>query len=74
MRGFALAVLVSLPGQAFAQEPAACAPVAPLALVSPVILGDGTPGSVTTGQIQAALDAGCATALPSRTKAARAGS
>jgi hypothetical protein len=32
--------------------------VAPLPLAAPVVLGNGTPGSVTTAQIQAALDAG----------------
>jgi polymorphic membrane protein len=49
-------VLVAL--SASAQEPAACAPVPPLTLVSPTVMGDGTPGSVTTAEIQAALDAG----------------
>ena len=43
---------------AHAQAPAACAPVVPVALAAPQVLGDGSPGSVTTGQIQAALDAG----------------
>jgi hypothetical protein len=43
---------------AFAQPPAACAPVAPITLVSPTVLGDGTPGSVTAAQIQAALNTG----------------
>ena len=47
-----------LPCRVLAQDPAACAPVAPVALVAPVVLGNGTPGSVTTAQIQAALDAG----------------
>jgi hypothetical protein len=32
--------------------------VAPVPLVAPMMLGNGTPGSVTTAQIQAALDAG----------------
>jgi predicted outer membrane repeat protein len=41
-----------------ANAPAACAPVAPIPLVNPAVLGDGTPGSVTTAAIQAALDAG----------------
>lgn len=49
-------LLVAL--SAFPQEPAACAPVAPVPLVSPTVLGDGTPGSVTPAQIQAALDGG----------------
>jgi predicted outer membrane repeat protein len=35
-----------------------CTPVAPTPLVAPTVLGDGTPGSVTTAQLQAALDAG----------------
>jgi len=36
-----------------------CAPAAvPVDLVDPIVLGDGTPGSVSTAQIQAALDAG----------------
>jgi hypothetical protein len=40
------------------QEPPACAPLAPIPLVAPQVLGDGTPGSVTSAQIQAALNAG----------------
>jgi hypothetical protein len=44
--------------QAAAQEPPGCAPVAPIPLVSPQVLGNGSPGSVTTAQIQAALDVG----------------
>lgn len=36
-----------------------CPPAAtPVELVDPTVLGDGTPGSVTTAMIQAALDAG----------------
>ena len=56
---FALVVIAVLCAcSAIAQEPAACAPIAPIPLVSPTVLGDGTPGSVTPAQIQAALDAG----------------
>ncbi|HLA77587.1 MAG TPA: right-handed parallel beta-helix repeat-containing protein [Vicinamibacteria bacterium] len=38
--------------------PPACASVTPIPLVNPTVLGDGTPGSVTTAAIQAALSAG----------------
>jgi hypothetical protein len=47
-----------LSSQASAQAPAACAPIAPIALVNPQVLGDGSPDSVTTAEIQDALDAG----------------
>jgi predicted outer membrane repeat protein len=40
-----------------------CEPVAAETLVNPTVLGNGTPGSVTTAQIQAALDAGGAIRL-----------
>jgi hypothetical protein len=40
------------------QEPPACAAMSPIALVNPQVLGNGSPGSVTNAQIQAALDAG----------------
>jgi hypothetical protein len=43
---------------AFGQEPPACAPILPIPLVNPTVLGDGTPGSVTAADIQDALDDG----------------
>jgi hypothetical protein len=55
MRLFALA-LVPLASVAHAQS--FCEPVAPEPVAGAVVLGNGTPGSVTTAQIQAALDAG----------------
>jgi hypothetical protein len=53
-----VATLALLAPSAFAQAPAACAPVVPTTLVSPTVLGNGAPGSVTAAQIQAALDTG----------------
>lgn len=47
-----LAAPVSLRAQSF------CEPVAADALVSPTVLGSGTPGSVTTAALQTALSAG----------------
>jgi hypothetical protein len=59
VRRLVLAAAATLaPSGAHAQAPAVCAPVTPVALVAPQVLGNGTPGSVTTAQIQAALDAG----------------
>ena len=55
----ALLALGAAADEEFAPDvPAACAAVAPIPLVSPTVLGDGTPGSVTTAGIQAALNAG----------------
>ena len=55
--GTALAVLMALSAtQASAQS--FCAPVAAEDVSVAVVLGNGTPGSVSTAQLQAALDAG----------------
>lgn len=43
---------------AVGQLPDCAAAASPVVLVDPTVLGDGTPGSVSTAQIQAALDAG----------------
>ena len=60
-----LSLVLAMPGGAFGSQrggapPAPdCPPAAQeVALVNPQVLGDGTPGSVTTAQIQAALDVG----------------
>jgi hypothetical protein len=53
--------VVAILGAAAAPKAAAqsfCEPVPAETLVAPVVLGNGMPGSVTTAQIQAALDAG----------------
>ncbi len=55
IRRFCL-VLVLLPAGLRAQS--FCPAVTPDTLVDPIVLGNGTPGSVTAAQIQAALDAG----------------
>ncbi len=52
----ALVVAGATPMRVVAQS--FCEPVPAEPLVAPVVLGNGTPGSVTTAQIQAALDAG----------------
>lgn len=60
--------LLALPVLAFAADASAqanfdcVAPPTPI-LVNPVVLGNGSPGSVTTAQLQAALDAGGAIRL-----------
>lgn len=47
-----------VPASAFAQASFDCATPSAPALVSPVVLGNGSAGSVTTTQLQQALDAG----------------
>src|SRR6185312_12178604 len=57
----ALLILCALPGApsgAFAQSSFDCAAPSPPTLVSPVVLGNGSAGSVTTSQLQQALDDG----------------
>jgi hypothetical protein len=54
---FALAALAA-PCTAFAQQSFDCAAPSPPAMVSPLVLGNGSAGSVTTAQLQQALDAG----------------
>ncbi|MEM9304883.1 MAG: choice-of-anchor Q domain-containing protein [Pseudomonadota bacterium] len=54
--GALLLLLACLPAEGRAQS--FCEPVADERLAAPIVLGDGTPGSVTTADIQAALDAG----------------
>ena len=51
-----LLTLAAAPGAANAQS--FCEPVAPDSIAGAVVLGNGTPGSVTTAQLQMALDAG----------------
>lgn len=49
-------LLLLAPGSLLAQS--FCEPVTTDTLVNPTVLGNGTPGSVTTAAIQTALDAG----------------
>jgi hypothetical protein len=53
----ALAVLAA-PCTTFAQQSFDCIAPSPPAMVSPLVLGNGSAGSVTTAQLQQALDAG----------------
>lgn len=55
-RAFIAALALAAPDLGAAQS--FCEPVAPEPLVAPTVLGNGMPGSVTTAQIQAALDVG----------------
>lgn len=53
-----IALLLVLGAAPSASAQSFCEPVAAEPLVAPIVLGNGTPGSVSTAQIQAALDTG----------------
>jgi hypothetical protein len=53
-----LSALLCMPSAAFAQSSFDCVAPLPPTLVSPLVLGNGNAGSVTTAQLQQALDAG----------------
>jgi hypothetical protein len=53
-----LCALLGAPSASFAQSSFDCVAPSPPALVAPVVLGNGSAGSVTTAQVQQALDAG----------------